>query len=183
MIFQRFLNFSDGLLVYNCCWSLWAQSFSGSKSSETHDIMYCLRFETPPTWRGRSPYLHPQEQGGPVMPPGTGFTFRRLLRLGGLRWRYSTPPPHGKIPSSQAVLVITLLWTNPENTVSNSSSIVFIYWILPSTQQIYHISCSCFYRVFGFPWSHHHPLLLHAYPVAAGTCSPSRSVVAVIYSY
>jgi hypothetical protein len=23
------------------------------------------------------------------------FTFRRLLRLAGLRWRYSTPPPHG----------------------------------------------------------------------------------------
>jgi hypothetical protein len=23
------------------------------------------------------------------------LTFRRLLRLAGLRWRYSTPPPHG----------------------------------------------------------------------------------------
>jgi hypothetical protein len=31
----------------------------------------------------------PQEQGGPVIPPGTGFSFRRLLRLAGLRWRYS----------------------------------------------------------------------------------------------
>jgi hypothetical protein len=30
----------------------------------------------------------PQEQGGPVIPPGTGFHFRRLLRLSGLRWRY-----------------------------------------------------------------------------------------------
>jgi hypothetical protein len=36
-----------------------------------------------------------QEQGGPVISPGTGFTFRRLLRLVGIRWRYSTPPPHG----------------------------------------------------------------------------------------
>jgi hypothetical protein len=26
-----------------------------------------------------------QEQGGPVIPPGTGFPFRRLLRLVGLR--------------------------------------------------------------------------------------------------
>jgi hypothetical protein len=25
------------------------------------------------------------------------FPFRRLLRLAGLRWRYSTPPPHGSI--------------------------------------------------------------------------------------
>jgi hypothetical protein len=33
----------------------------------------------------------PQRQGG----PGTGFPFRRHLRLAGLRWRYSNPPPHG----------------------------------------------------------------------------------------
>jgi hypothetical protein len=31
----------------------------------------------------------PQEQGGPVIPPDTCFPFRRLLRLIGLRWRYS----------------------------------------------------------------------------------------------
>jgi hypothetical protein len=40
----------------------------------------------------------PQEQGGPVVTPGTGFPFRRLLRLAGLRWEYSTPPPHGIVP-------------------------------------------------------------------------------------
>jgi hypothetical protein len=35
----------------------------------------------------------PQEQGGPIIPPGTRFHFRRLLRLTGLlRWRYSIPP-------------------------------------------------------------------------------------------
>jgi hypothetical protein len=33
----------------------------------------------------------PQEQGGPVLPPGTGFPFRLLLQLAGLRWRYSNP--------------------------------------------------------------------------------------------
>jgi hypothetical protein len=37
----------------------------------------------------------PQEQGGPVIHSGHGFPFRRLLRLAGLQWRYSTPPPHG----------------------------------------------------------------------------------------
>jgi hypothetical protein len=31
----------------------------------------------------------------PVIPPGTGFPFCRLLRLAGLRWRYSNAPPHG----------------------------------------------------------------------------------------
>jgi hypothetical protein len=33
------------------------------------------------------------------------FPFRRLLRLVGLRWRYSTPPPHGILPLS-LVLVL-----------------------------------------------------------------------------
>jgi hypothetical protein len=36
---------------------------------------------------GPSPRIYiPQKQGGPVIPPGTGFPFRRLLRLAGLRW-------------------------------------------------------------------------------------------------
>jgi hypothetical protein len=32
----------------------------------------------------------PQGQGDPVIPPDTGLHFRRLLRLAGLRWKYST---------------------------------------------------------------------------------------------
>jgi hypothetical protein len=47
---------------------------------------------------GLGPRIYiPQEQGGQVIPPGTGFPFRRLLWLAGLRWRYSTPPPHGAL--------------------------------------------------------------------------------------
>jgi hypothetical protein len=34
------------------------------------------------------------------------FSFRRLLRLAGLRWRYSTPPPDGILNSQAGVLVI-----------------------------------------------------------------------------
>jgi hypothetical protein len=49
-----------------------------------------------PQLGGPGPYIYiPQEQGGPVIPPGTGFPLRRLLRLARIRWRYSTPPPHG----------------------------------------------------------------------------------------
>jgi hypothetical protein len=45
---------------------------------------------------GPGPRIYiPQEEGGPVIPPGIGFPFRRLLRLAGLRWRYSYPPPRG----------------------------------------------------------------------------------------
>jgi hypothetical protein len=35
-----------------------------------------------------------QEHGGPIIAPGTRFPFCRLLRLAGLRWRHSNPPPH-----------------------------------------------------------------------------------------
>jgi hypothetical protein len=59
----------DGSVVYNCCWSSPAQSLSGPCPVVLVTIFYCLFWE---------------------------FHFRRLLRLTGLRWRYSTPPPHGK---------------------------------------------------------------------------------------
>jgi hypothetical protein len=34
-----------------------------------------------------------------LLPQIRDFHFRRLLRLAGIRWRYSTPPPHGKLSS------------------------------------------------------------------------------------
>jgi hypothetical protein len=41
---------------------------------------------------GPSSHIYnPQEQGGAVKPPGTGFPFRRFLRLTWLRWRYLNP--------------------------------------------------------------------------------------------
>jgi hypothetical protein len=43
------------------------------------------------------PYLYPPGTGEPSYAPGTGFPLRRLLRLTGLRLRYSTPPPHGSL--------------------------------------------------------------------------------------
>jgi hypothetical protein len=59
-------------------------------------IFYSLGFETPPS-DGLDPCIYiPQEQGGPVITPGTGFHFRSLLQLTGLRWRYSKPSPHGR---------------------------------------------------------------------------------------
>jgi hypothetical protein len=37
----------------------------------------------------------PKGQGRPVISPSTWFPFFHLLRLTGLRWMYSNPPPHG----------------------------------------------------------------------------------------
>jgi hypothetical protein len=49
-----------------------------------------------PQSRGSGPRIYIlQGQSGPAISPGTGFPFRRLLRLARLRWRYSTPPPQG----------------------------------------------------------------------------------------
>jgi hypothetical protein len=78
---------------YNCCWSSPAQSFSDPSPAELKTLFYCLRFGTSlfvASWRPGPRIYIPQEQVGPVIPPGTGFLFRRLLRLAGLRWRYST---------------------------------------------------------------------------------------------
>jgi hypothetical protein len=65
-----------------------------SKSRRTHDPILLFRMRLPqPGGPGSRIYI-PEEQGGPVIPPGTGFPFHRLLRLAGLRWRYSNLPPH-----------------------------------------------------------------------------------------
>jgi hypothetical protein len=48
-----------GSVVYSCSWSLPVQSFLGLSPAGLMTIFCCLRFETPPTWRARSPYLYP----------------------------------------------------------------------------------------------------------------------------
>jgi hypothetical protein len=50
-------------VVYNCWWSSPAQSFSGESPTGLMTIFYCLRIESPPTWRARSPYLYPRRKG------------------------------------------------------------------------------------------------------------------------
>jgi hypothetical protein len=44
----------------------------------------------------------PQEQGGPVIPPCTGFPFHCLLRFAGLSWSYWNPPPRGILQLNQS---------------------------------------------------------------------------------
>jgi hypothetical protein len=67
-----------------------------SESRGTHDQILLSKIRDSPQSGGPGPPIYiPQEHGRLVIPPGTGFHFRRLLRLAGLRWRYSTSPPHG----------------------------------------------------------------------------------------
>jgi hypothetical protein len=75
------------------------QSFSGPESRGTHDHILLSHESRLPQPGGPGPRIYiPRAQGGPVMHPGTGFPFRHLLRLSGLRWRYSNPPPDGVNP-------------------------------------------------------------------------------------
>jgi hypothetical protein len=73
----------------------------GSESHGTHDHISLPDHLTGHSPEGSGPCIYvPQWQDGPVIPPGTGFPFRRLLRLAGLRWRYSNPPRHEDISNS-----------------------------------------------------------------------------------
>jgi hypothetical protein len=77
------------------------------------------------------PGLHiyiPQEQGGPDKPPGTGFPFRCLLRLAGLQWRYSIPPPHGMTLNSD--LSLYGLCTDHTENISTKVLILLRAWLL-----------------------------------------------------
>jgi hypothetical protein len=75
----------------------------GPESHGTQDHILLSKFSRLPQPGEPVPRIYiPQEQGGPDIPPGTGFPFRRPLLSAGLRWRYSIPPPHG-IHSSAVV--------------------------------------------------------------------------------
>jgi hypothetical protein len=61
--------------------------FSGFRNNNFLHSKVVSLASNPPTWRNR-PLC------GLVIPPGTGFPFRRLLRLSGLRRRHSNPSSH-----------------------------------------------------------------------------------------
>jgi hypothetical protein len=72
-----------------------AQSFNGSILLE-HVTIFLSHLRLPQHGLPGSCIYIPQEQGGPVTAPGIGFPLRRQLRLLGLRWKYSNPPPNWK---------------------------------------------------------------------------------------
>jgi hypothetical protein len=61
----------DKSVVYNCCWASPAQlNPAGLKT-----VFYCLKSETPPLWRARSPYLYSLETGWPSYNPKSCVPF------------------------------------------------------------------------------------------------------------
>jgi hypothetical protein len=66
-----------------------------SHGTRDHNLLSQF-FRLPQPGESGLPYLYPPGTVGPVIPPGTGFPFRRLLWLAGLRRKYSYSPPHGQ---------------------------------------------------------------------------------------
>jgi hypothetical protein len=66
-------------LLYNCFWALPEQSLLGRSPAEVTAIFYSHLRLSKPGGPGSCIYI-PQEQGGPVVPPCTGFPFCHLLR-------------------------------------------------------------------------------------------------------
>jgi hypothetical protein len=55
------------------------------------------------------------------------FPFRRLLRLAGSRWRYSTPPPHGGQVLRLACIILLCIANRIQVTTSYSSSVILLF--------------------------------------------------------
>jgi hypothetical protein len=68
-----------------------------SESRETRDHILLSQNWDSPNLEGQSPSLYPPGRGWPGYTPRQWVRFRLLLWLAGLRWRYSTQPPH-RIP-------------------------------------------------------------------------------------
>jgi hypothetical protein len=82
---------------------------------------YCLRFKSPqPGGPGSHIYI-PEEQGGPVIAPGTDFPFHCLLQLAGLQSRYANRPPRSELIlclSSPYITLAQITQKTPFLTVS-----------------------------------------------------------------
>jgi hypothetical protein len=112
---------SDNCILVSAGCPVWRENESAvcsaitqwSESSRTHNhtLLSHLR---PPIWRAR--FTYPPRC--PVIPPGTGFFLRRLLRLAGLRWRYSNPPPTWRARSRIYIYAPGTGWSSPKSKVT-----------------------------------------------------------------
>jgi hypothetical protein len=93
---NRYYFLTEGCSLVSVRRPLWREDMSAiysvvtewseSRRTRNHTSLSHLRVPQP---GGLGSHIYiPQEEAGPVIPPGTGFP----LRLSGLRWRYSKPP-------------------------------------------------------------------------------------------
>jgi hypothetical protein len=107
-----------------------------------------------PTWQTRS--RSPDRSGGKLatnlLSYGAAFflvQFRRLLRLAGSRWRYSTPPPHGffnpfaNYPSGRDVF---LTKSDAKEDILLFHSSCGVFWVYSDTKFSKFMQCVPFKR-------------------------------------
>jgi hypothetical protein len=86
----RPLRLEEECVVYSYWWPSPPQSFSDPKSRGTLDHILLSRILGLPSLQLQVPvFISCRNRGPQLYPQGTGFPFRRLLRLARLRWRYS----------------------------------------------------------------------------------------------
>jgi hypothetical protein len=98
----------DGSVVYNCCWPSPAQSFSGPSPVGLATILYCLRLETSPPWRARSPYLYPPGTEWPRYTPPRALVLLSVASYdlqGDIRTRLHTGCSHSSQSQSHIATV------------------------------------------------------------------------------
>jgi hypothetical protein len=71
----------DESVVYNGGWASPGQSFLGPSPAGLMTIFYCLKFETLPTWRTKSPYLYAPGKERPSYTPRHWVLWRSLISL------------------------------------------------------------------------------------------------------
>jgi hypothetical protein len=92
-----------------------------SQYRETYDHISLSQIRDCPNLEGQVPYLYPTGTGLPGYTPRHWVPFCRLLRLAGLRWRYSSRPSHG--PLTKQVKVKVTLRQTVSQSVSQSVSL------------------------------------------------------------
>jgi hypothetical protein len=68
----------------------------GTESCRIRDYILLSQIRDFPNMEGQVPvFISPRNTVAQLYTQALGSPFRRLLRLAGLRWRYSNPPPRG----------------------------------------------------------------------------------------
>jgi hypothetical protein len=105
-------GYATDLLTTKLLLVLASRVFFGFESNGTHDHILLSQIRESPNLERQVPvFRYPPGTGW----PGTGFPFRRLLRLAGILWRYSTPPP---LPDAYMYQLSTVLYVRTVDSIS-----------------------------------------------------------------
>jgi hypothetical protein len=94
------------LRIVTSGWFLWTRKWTFGFHKTLGSSWVSAQLAASQEWHSSMSEWVSEGQGGPVIHPCTGMPFHRLLRLAGLRWRYSTPPPLAYIVYQRCDMII-----------------------------------------------------------------------------